>query len=84
MKQWAKVSNGRPFLLKGIQPVDNAKNVVEYKCDGIVFSNHAGRQVDGAAGSLDMLPEIIDAVSDKRTILFGSGIRGNTLFRQMN
>ena len=42
---------------------------------GITVSNHGGRQLDGAVGSLEMLPEIADAVGDQLTILFDSGIR---------
>src|SRR5579862_8657347 len=75
IEQWKKISNGRPFLVKGIQCVEDAQKAVEYGCDGIVVSNHAGRQADGAVGSLDMLPEIVDAVGDKLTILFDSGVR---------
>jgi isopentenyl diphosphate isomerase/L-lactate dehydrogenase-like FMN-dependent dehydrogenase len=44
-KQWAQISGGRPFVLKGIQCVEDAQKAVEYGCDGIVVSNHAGRQV---------------------------------------
>lgn len=46
-------------------------------CDGVVCSNHAGRQVDGAVGSLDMLKEIVDATKHDPnfTVLFDSGIR---------
>ena len=73
--QWKQISNGRPFLVKGIQCVEDAVKAVEYQCDGIVVSNHAGRQVDGAVGSLDMLSEIVDAVGDKLTVLFDSGVR---------
>lgn len=46
--------------------------------DGIVVSNHGGRQVDGCVASLDMLREISDAVGDKLDILFDSGIRTGT------
>ncbi|KAK6904256.1 hypothetical protein L486_03838 [Kwoniella mangroviensis CBS 10435] len=75
IQKWKKISNGRPFLLKGIQHPDDARKAVEAGCDGIVVSNHAGRQVDGAVGSLEVLPEIVEAVGDKCTILFDSGVR---------
>ena len=64
-----------PIVLKGIQHVDDARKAVEVGVDGIVVSNHGGRQLDGAIGSLEVLPEIVDAVGDKLTILFDSGIR---------
>lgn len=64
-----------PIVLKGIQAVHDAKMAVEYGIDGIVVSNHGGRQVDGSIASLQMLPEIADAVGDKLEILFDSGIR---------
>ncbi|KAJ5083202.1 hypothetical protein N7456_012629 [Penicillium angulare] len=64
-----------PIILKGIQHVEDAKLALEWGCDGIVVSNHGGRQVDGAIGSLEVLPEIVDAVGDKMTVLFDSGIR---------
>lgn len=63
-QEWKQISNGRPFGLKGIQSVADAQKALEIGCDFIVVSNHAGRQVDGAVGSLDMLPEIADAVGD--------------------
>ena len=64
-----------PIVLKGIQHPEDAKLAVEAGCDGIVVSNHGGRQLDGAVGSLDMLPEIVEAVGDKIPVLFDSGIR---------
>ncbi|TBU63122.1 L-lactate dehydrogenase [Dichomitus squalens] len=73
--EWKKISDGRPFVLKGIQSVADANRALEIGCDGIVVTNHAGRQVDGAVGSLDVLPEIAEAVGDKMTIIFDSGIR---------
>ncbi|KAL3434122.1 FMN-dependent dehydrogenase [Aspergillus tetrazonus] len=64
-----------PLVLKGIQHVEDAKLALQAGCDGIVVSNHGGRQVDGAIASLEVLPEIVDAVGDKLTVLFDSGIR---------
>lgn len=64
-----------PIVLKGIQSIEDAKLAVEHGMNGIVVSNHGGRQVDGCVGSLEMLPEIVDAVGDKTTVLFDSGIR---------
>ncbi|KAL4746700.1 hypothetical protein BDW72DRAFT_184465 [Aspergillus terricola var. indicus] len=64
-----------PLVLKGIQHVEDAKFALEAGCDGIVVSNHGGRQVDGAIASLEVLPEIVDAVGDKLTVLFDSGVR---------
>ena len=43
--------------------------------DGVVVSNHGGRQVDGAIASLDALPAVVEAVGDRATVLFDSGIR---------
>ena len=64
-----------PIVLKGIQHVEDAKKALEVGMQGIVVSNHGGRQLDGAIGSLEVLPEIVDAVGDKMTVLFDSGIR---------
>ncbi|KAB8346213.1 hypothetical protein FH972_023258 [Carpinus fangiana] len=76
IKTWKEISGGKPFCLKGIQSVEDAKKAVEIGCDGIVVSNHAGRQVDGAIASLDALETIVDAVGDKTYIMFDSGVRG--------
>ncbi|GAB3462404.1 lactate 2-monooxygenase [Actinophytocola sediminis] len=64
-----------PIVLKGIQHVDDARRAGDAGMDGIVVSNHGGRQVDGAIGSLDALPEIAAAVGDRLAVLFDSGIR---------
>ncbi|KAF2771263.1 FMN-linked oxidoreductase [Teratosphaeria nubilosa] len=73
---WKELSGGKSFAIKGIQSVQDARKCVEVGCDGIVVSNHAGRQVDGAIASLDALEKIVDAVGDKTHIMFDSGIRG--------
>lgn len=64
-----------PIVLKGIQHVDDAYKAVDAGMDGIVVSNHGGRQVDGAIGSLEALPGIAQAVGDQIEVLFDSGIR---------
>ena len=64
-----------PILLKGIQHVDDARRAVAAGMDGIIVSNHGGRQVDGAIAALEVLPEIVAAVGDRVEVLFDSGIR---------
>ncbi|RYO86115.1 hypothetical protein DL764_009053 [Monosporascus ibericus] len=76
MEQWCRISGGKQFVIKGIQHAGDARRAVELGADGIVVSNHAGRQVDGAVASLDALERIVEAVGDKTYIMFDSGIRG--------
>ncbi|HKB52144.1 MAG TPA: alpha-hydroxy-acid oxidizing protein [Solirubrobacterales bacterium] len=64
-----------PILVKGIQHVDDAREAARRGIDGIIVSNHGGRQVDGAVGSLDALGPIAEAVGGDLAILFDSGIR---------
>ena len=67
-----------PIVLKGILAVEDARLAVEHGIDGIVVSNHGGRQVDGSVAALDALPAVVDAVGDRTTVLFDSGIRTGT------
>jgi lactate 2-monooxygenase len=64
-----------PIVLKGIQHVDDALQALDAGMDGIIVSNHGGRQVDRAVGSLAMLPGILAAVDRRAPVLFDSGIR---------
>lgn len=64
-----------PIVVKGIQHADDAREAVARGVDGIVVSNHGGRQVDGALASLDALPPIAEAVGDELAIIFDSGVR---------
>jgi lactate 2-monooxygenase len=65
-----------PIVLKGIQHVGDARRAAEAWMDGIIVSNHGGRQVDGAIGALEALPGIAAAVGDELPVLFDSGVRG--------
>jgi lactate 2-monooxygenase len=67
-----------PIVLKGIVAVEDAELAVEHGMDGIVVSNHGGRQVDGSVAALDALPAIAEAVGDRLTVLFDSGVRTGT------
>jgi lactate 2-monooxygenase len=64
-----------PVLLKGITHPDDAILAIEHGVDGIIVSNHGGRQLDGAVATLDALPFICEAVKGKVPILLDSGIR---------
>jgi L-lactate dehydrogenase (cytochrome) len=73
---WLREQTSLPILVKGIQHVDDAREAARRGLDGIVVSNHGGRQVDGALASLDALAPIAEAVGGELTVLFDSGVRG--------
>jgi lactate 2-monooxygenase len=75
---WLREQTSLPILVKGIQHADDAREAVRRGLDGIVVSNHGGRQVDGALASLDALPAIAEAVGGELAVLFDSGIRSGT------
>ncbi|MFE3997637.1 alpha-hydroxy-acid oxidizing protein [Nocardioides sp. YIM B13467] len=64
-----------PIVLKGLQAPEDARRALEHGVDGIIVSNHGGRQVDGAIASIDALPSIVDEVDGRIPVLFDSGIR---------
>ncbi len=65
-----------PVLLKGILHPDDACKAIDFGMDGIIVSNHGGRQVDGSISTIEALPSIVDAVQNKIPVLMDSGIRG--------
>jgi lactate 2-monooxygenase len=77
---WEKMKSLRrttklPILVKGVQHPDDAALAVKHGFDGIIVSNHGGRQVDGAVGSAEQLPLCAERVNGKVPVLFDSGIR---------
>ena len=71
---WLKEQTSLPIVLKGVQHPDDARRAVDVGAAALVCSNHGGRQVDGAVGSLDALPGVVAAAGDL-PVLFDSGIR---------
>ncbi|MDP9101471.1 MAG: alpha-hydroxy-acid oxidizing protein [Actinomycetota bacterium] len=71
---WLRSQTSLPIVVKGIQHPDDARRAVDAGVQGIVCSNHGGRQVDGAIGSLDALPGVV-AAAGSLPVLFDSGIR---------
>jgi isopentenyl diphosphate isomerase/L-lactate dehydrogenase-like FMN-dependent dehydrogenase len=65
-----------PLLLKGVLHPDDARRALDAGVDGIVVSNHGGRQVDGAIATLDALPAIVETVGGRIPVLLDSGVRG--------
>ena len=64
-----------PIALKGILHADDARRAADAGMDGVIVSNHGGRQVDGAVAALDALPAIAEAVGDRVELLVDSGVR---------
>lgn len=73
---WLREQTALPIVLKGVLHPDDAREAVARGVDGIVVSNHGGRQVDGAIAPLDALPAVAEAVGDELAVLMDSGIRG--------
>jgi L-lactate dehydrogenase (cytochrome) len=72
---WIKKRFGGPVVVKGILDPEDARLALEHGADGIIVSNHGGRQLDGAPSTIRVLPEIVDAVGDKTEVFLDSGIR---------
>jgi (S)-mandelate dehydrogenase len=63
------------LVLKGVERPDDAERALTLGCDGVVVSNHGGRQLDGAAPSLEALPGVVRAVGSRMTVLLDGGVR---------
>jgi L-lactate dehydrogenase (cytochrome) len=72
---WIKDRFGGPVVVKGVLDPEDAQLAVDNGADGVIVSNHGGRQLDGAPSSIRVLPEIVDAVGHKTEVLMDSGIR---------
>lgn len=72
------------ILLKGILHPDDARKAIDHGADGVIVSNHGGRQVDGATATMDALPAVVDAAGGQIPVLIDSGIRnGSDIFKAL-
>ena len=80
---WKKIEEinkkwGKPFAIKGIMSVEDAKKAVDVGASAIMISNHGGRQLDGSRSPFDQLEEVVNAVGDKIDVICEGGIRRGT------
>lgn len=75
---WLREQTRLPVLVKGILTAEDARLAVENGVDGIVVSNHGGRQLDGAVASMVALPEVVEAVDGRVEVLMDGGVRRGT------
>jgi L-lactate dehydrogenase (cytochrome)/(S)-mandelate dehydrogenase len=73
--EWLRKLWNRPLLLKGVLHPDEARRAVDLGVDGIIVSNHGGRQLDAAPASIEALPAVVQAVSGRVPVLMDGGIR---------
>ena len=73
--EWIRRHWPRPLLLKGVLDPEDARRALDHGLDGIVVSNHGGRQLDSAPATIDVLPEIVTAVAGRVPVLVDGGFR---------
>ena len=71
LREWTSL----PILVKGVLHPDDARRAVDRGAEGVVVSNHGGRQIDGSATPLGQLPAVVDAVGDRAAVLMDGGVR---------
>ncbi len=76
--KWLRDRWPRKLIIKGILNAVDAQRAVEHGCDGIILSNHGGRQLDGCISPIEALPGVAEAVGDQTTIIVDSGFRRGT------
>jgi L-lactate dehydrogenase (cytochrome) len=72
---WIREAWNGPMFIKGVHTADDARQALDAGADGVIVSNHGGRQLDGVAATLRVLPEVLDAVGTRTEVLIDGGIR---------
>ena len=73
--RWIREAWGGPIVAKGVHTADDARQAIDHGASAVIVSNHGGRQLDGVAPTLRVLPEVIEAVNGQIEVLLDSGIR---------
>jgi L-lactate dehydrogenase (cytochrome) len=82
--KWIQQAWGGPIVIKGVHTADDARRAVEVGAKALVVSNHGGRQLDGVAPTLRVLPEVVASVGDRIEVLMDGGIRrGSDIVKAM-
>jgi isopentenyl diphosphate isomerase/L-lactate dehydrogenase-like FMN-dependent dehydrogenase len=76
--EWLRSMSSLPLVVKGVLTAEDAVLAAEHGAAGIIVSNHGGRQLDGVPASLDVLPEVVEAVGERVEVLVDGGIRRGT------
>jgi isopentenyl diphosphate isomerase/L-lactate dehydrogenase-like FMN-dependent dehydrogenase len=76
--RWLRSLWDGPLVLKGVMCAEDAELAIEAGCEGVIVSNHGGRQLDGTPASIEVLPEVVDAVNGRAAVLLDGGIRRGT------
>ena len=73
--EWLRTVTSMPLVIKGIQTAEDARLCVEHGMDGLIVSNHGGHSLEGSTGSMEILPEIVDAVGGRTEVYMDGGVR---------
>lgn len=76
--EWLRGEWSGPLLVKGVLHPDDAARAVDCGVDGVIVSNHGGRQLDGASSSIAALPGVVEAIGDRAEVLLDGGVRRGT------
>jgi L-lactate dehydrogenase (cytochrome) len=72
---WVRENWDGPVLVKGVLTAEDTRKAADYGCDGVIVSNHGGRQLEGAPATIDVLPEIVAAAGDQMEVILDGGVR---------
>jgi isopentenyl diphosphate isomerase/L-lactate dehydrogenase-like FMN-dependent dehydrogenase len=73
--QWLRQQWDGPFVVKGVMRGDECPSIADLGVDGVVVSNHGGRQLDGARATIDVLPEVVEAIDGRAEVFLDGGVR---------